>query len=169
MHVCFLIQCLFSRSESKVTILAQCFSNIINCFCTRPHPTIRYPSPQLSKESREIKWGQLSQIDCNFHYCSRVNLIQRPAGQPDFVVTPTPELQLILSRISPIREVKLFGQLPLSWAQAVVSQPAAQIPPYPFTFPFHDPTCHCFMTFIIRAGQLLVKLSGAVSLKLLHK
>lgn len=87
----------------------------------------------------------MSKVDRNFQYCNGVNLIQQPAGQHDFVVTLTPELPLVLSRISPISEVKLFGQLPLSWAQAAVSQPAAQIPPhpFPFPFPFQDPTCHC--------------------------
>jgi len=49
-----------------------------------------------------------------FQYCNRGNRTERPAGQSMLVVTLTPELPLVLSRISPITEVKQFGQLPLS-------------------------------------------------------
>lgn len=59
------------------------------------------------------------------------------------VVTLTPELLLVLSRISPIREVKQSGQLPLSRAQAAVPQPAAPIPFNTFPFPFPDLAYHC--------------------------
>lgn len=43
-----------------------------------------------------------------------------------------------LSRISPIREVKQFGQLPLSKAQAAVQQLAAQILLRAFSYEFPD-------------------------------
>lgn len=90
-----------------------------------------------------------------FQYSNRVNAIAWPTGQSKLVVTLTPELPLVLSRISPIREVKQFGQLPLSWAQAAVQQQAAQISPrpIPISIPWSCmPLQWCFITSVIKAG-----------------
>lgn len=48
-----------------------------------------------------------------------------------------------LSRISPIRGVKQYGQLPLSKAQAAVPQAAAQILLHAFPFQFPDLAYRC--------------------------
>lgn len=48
-----------------------------------------------------------------------------------------------LSRISPIRGVKQYGQLPLSKAQAAVPQAAAQILLHAFPFQFPDLSYRC--------------------------
>lgn len=81
------------------------------------------------------------------------------------LVTLTPEWPLVLCRISPISEVKHFGQLLLSWAVAAVPEAAAQM--LLNTFP--NLTCQqqcCFVASITRAGQLFI-LSGVILLKFL--
>lgn len=75
-------------------------------------------------------------------------------------MTLTPELPLVLSRISPISEVKHFGQLLLSWAVAAVPEAAAQMLLNTFPKLTCQPQC-CFMASITRAGQLFI-LSGAI-------
>lgn len=100
-----------------------------------------------------------------FQCCNRVNPTERPAGQSELVVTLTPELPLVLSRISPIREVKRFGQLPLSQAQAAVLQPSSlnPTPSIPISIPWSwMPLQCCFMTSIIRPVQLFLVVSGGI-------
>lgn len=68
-----------------------------------------------------------------------------------------------LSRISPIREVKQFGQLPLSKAQAAVQQSAAQILLHAFSYEFPDQAYHyhsASFTSVIRLVQLLLTVTS---------
>lgn len=68
-----------------------------------------------------------------------------------------------LFRISPIREVKQFGQLPLSKAQAAVQQSAAQILLHAFSSEFPDQAYRyhsASFTSVIRLVQLFLTVTN---------